>query len=154
MWQTFSWMEWKIHPEKWDEGSCKFKKYSCDFAYIDHCGNVASRTEQTILMHSTSNKPRQPSDNKNRNCSVWTWTWKHSMNNLVRLCVADKYNYHVTISNICLILEVHKGVRNRRVHVSDRDMLLLYLSDKEIDDCVTWTKVLSSFTKTARSTVT
>ena len=59
------------HPEKWNDGSCQFKKYSYDFAYIDHCGNVASRTEQTILMHSTINKPKQPSRYNNREWSVW-----------------------------------------------------------------------------------
>ena len=42
-------MNEKIHPEKWNEGIFQFKKYSCDFAYIDHCGNVASRTEQTMV---------------------------------------------------------------------------------------------------------
>ena len=147
-------MSGKIHKEKLDEWSCQFKKYSFDFAYIDHCGNVALRTKQKILIHSTSNKPKQPSCYKNRECSVWgleygsvPWIiWSGYVLQVNRIIMQQ--------SPIFFILEVHKGVRTRRVHVSGKDMLLLSLSDKEIDDCVTWTKLLSGFTKTARFIVT
>ena len=45
----------------------------------ENCGNMITRTGQTNWMHSTSNKPKQPSQYKNRNCSLWAWTWKRSI---------------------------------------------------------------------------